>query len=314
MFKLVLAATLAASLASDERRDWSQTRRARGQLVAYERFGLHFELFLPQSWKPPANGASEHPVLTFLHGRGESGGFDVTNAQSLPLQLLNNRSFADACPFITLVPQCPFDCAQSNIWLPETLQAVSKVVREWIVPELGGDRSRVYLAGQSMGGHGAWTYAAQAPRLFAAVVVVCGYAQGGREARLVAERLAKQRMAVAVYHSADDSVIPVGASDQMVAALTASGYSTDEAEGARRLKFVRYQHAPGPPMPEFAHLIGHGSYELAFRDADLYSWLLRQSCSRCSERPPAAWKPLDDAIAPAGGGGAHRSAGDPPDA
>lgn len=97
----------------------------------------------------------------------------------------------------------------------------------------------------------------------------------------------------------------------------------------RRLKYTRYLTAPGPPMPEcaspplhtreqstprspqpevrvciacavharcasprrFAHLTGHGSYELAFRDPALYSWLLQQECARCT-KPLAAWKPL----------------------
>ena len=44
------------------------------------RGGLDFELILPANWSPD----QLHPVIVFLHGRGESGGFDVTNAQSLP--------------------------------------------------------------------------------------------------------------------------------------------------------------------------------------------------------------------------------------
>ena len=110
----------------------------------------------------------------------------MTNAQSLPLQLLSNRSFMASFPFIAIVPQCPQECAMANHWLSSTLQGVTALLRDWVLTPpseggLGGDRARVYLAGQSMGGHGAWIYAAQQPRLFAAVVVVCGYTQGGRE-------------------------------------------------------------------------------------------------------------------------------------
>ena len=63
---------------------------------------------------------------------------------------------------------------------------------------------------------------------------------------------------------------------------------------------ARYEHAAekahvrhvrvAPPR-RFAHLTGHGSYELAFRDASLYSWLLQNECTRCA-KPLAAWKPL----------------------
>jgi predicted peptidase len=87
-----------------------------------------------------------------------------------------------------------------------------------------------------MGGNGAWVYAAQQPRLFAAIAVVCGYAQ---ESTPIARRVVAGQTAVLVCHSADDSVIPVSASDEMVQALT------DRGQPARMLKYVRYEHAPG---------------------------------------------------------------------
>lgn len=82
---------------------------ARGTLTQLSEGGLKFELFLPQQWQHPAASGSRWPVLVFLHGRGESGGFDVTNAQSLPWQLVagNNASFVASFGFIVLVPQCP---------------------------------------------------------------------------------------------------------------------------------------------------------------------------------------------------------------
>ena len=43
--------------------------------------------------------------------------------------------------------------------------------------EFGGDRSRVYLTGQSYGGKGVWDYGAQRPSAFAALVPVCPAAQ-----------------------------------------------------------------------------------------------------------------------------------------
>ena len=284
-------------------------QQQRGKLVPLERHGLKFELFLPLSWQPPSAGddgsaTNLPPVLIFLHGRGESGAFEVTNAQSLPLQLLTNHTFTERFPFIVVVPQCPTKCMMQNHWLSSTLQGVTALVREWVLHQpdgsgVGGDRSRVYLAGQSMGGHGAWIYAAQQPRLFAAVVVVCGYMQGSRETRTITERLARTRLPVAVYHSADDVVIPVFASDKAVAALRALGYEggSGGTDDIRPLRYVRYDHAPGPPIEEFANLVGHGSYELAFRDGELYTWLLSQRCTRCAARPHVAWHALD-----AGGG------------
>ena len=287
---LLLAIAALSNAAVSEARSFPsvslfQLDRRRAQLVAAEAYGLNFEVFVPRAWSKADKGS--WPVLVFLHGRGESGGFDVTNAQSLPLQLLNNASFAASFPFITLIPQCPRQCARSNVWLPSTLNRVTRLVEEWAVPILRGDASRVYLTGQSMGGHGAWKYAAETAarehRVFAALVVVCGYANDKEEERAFSERLAKARMPVMVVHSADDSVIPVAASDSMVQQLRRRGYA-EEASGrsdAPVLAYTRYEHAPGPPMPEFAHLTGHGSYELAFRDEAVYKWLLRRACAGC---------------------------------
>ena len=142
-------------------------------------------------------------------------------------------------------------------------------------------------------------------------MVVCGYTQGEDEASNIAQRLVQQpTMGIGLYHAADDSVIPVAAADQLAAQVVyaskcahirkavlyaskcahirkadqlATTYRTAAAgaEGAEtRLKYVRYDSAPGPPITEFQDLLGHGSYELAFRDAGLYAWLLSHKCHR----------------------------------
>eukprot|EP00854_Cymbomonas_tetramitiformis_P007836 gene7836-9305_t len=50
------------------------------------------------------------------------------------------------------------------------------------------------------------------------------------------------------------------------------------------VKFTRYESGPAPPGQEFAAMYGHGSYELAFREPSLYSWMLEQQCEKCA--PP----------------------------
>lgn len=89
----------------------------------------------------------------------------------------------------------------------------------------------------------------------------------------------------AARRQADDSVIPVAAADGMVKALAAAA-----AQGSE-VRYVRYQHAPGPPISEYSALVGHGSYEIAYRDAALYEWLLRHQCDKCG-RPLARWHEL----------------------
>jgi len=280
----------------------------RGTLEVVEASGnqVPYELFLPKA-SPPSGAKS--PILVFLHGRGESGAFDVTNAQSLPLQLLANATFAASFPFITIVPQCPESCAYDNGWSDAVLQGLARLVPE-IASAHGGDLGRVYLAGQSMGGNGAWMFASQQKNLFAAVVVVCGYGGSPRDQSRIAERLVRSGTAVGVVHAADDSVIDVSAGDEMVEAIMAMQHSR-EGGGAKpnsvesvagkppntpMLRYWRYAHAPGPPMPEYAHLIGHGSYEIAFRNPGLYAWLLLHTCEKCAAAAAAGvqskWKPL----------------------
>jgi poly(3-hydroxybutyrate) depolymerase len=252
----------------------------RGQLVPVPVSGeeLRHEFFLPAP-RPPEG--TRTPLLVFLHGRGESGSFDVTNAQSLPLQLRTNFSFSAAFPFAVLVPQCPETCASENGWPDEVLAQLTQLIAT-TVSKHNLDPRRISLAGQSMGGNGAWLYAAQQRKLFAALVVICGYA-APKDASRIADRLSTPPMPITVFHSADDVVIPVSASETMVRLLGQSGNHD--------VRFVRYDTAPGPPMKEYEHLLGHGAYELAFRDASLYAWLLNQTCAYCGPEE-TTWRPL----------------------
>ena len=72
---------------------------------------VQFQYFGPAT---PASG-SHLPVLVFLHGRGESGGTAVTNAQSLPLRLLRPE-YAANFPAIVIAPICPESCMEKNKW------------------------------------------------------------------------------------------------------------------------------------------------------------------------------------------------------
>jgi len=94
--------------------------------------------------------------------------------QSLPLQLKTNSTLRKAFPFIVILPSCPWSCAQKNEWHPNIMQRTTKVINE-VATRYNGDFNRVSLAGQSMGGNGAWEYASSQKGLFSAVVAICGY-------------------------------------------------------------------------------------------------------------------------------------------
>ena len=65
-----------------------------------------------------------------------------------------------------------------------------------------------------------------------------------------------------IFHSADDNIVPVEHSDAIVEALKPGG----------AVKYTRYETAPG--LPGYGDKgRGHASYELAFLEKDLWSWV-----------------------------------------
>jgi predicted peptidase len=135
--------------------------------------------------------------------------------------------------------------------------------------ELGGDAKRISLAGQSMGGNGAWSLAALYPGKFCSLAPVCGYIEGGREGAGVPSGFDLGRIKHVptwVFHAADDSVVGVGCSDAAVEGL--------EDLGAPEVKYTRYAEGLAPPCKTKAgDLPGHASYELAFREEAFWPWL-----------------------------------------
>lgn len=110
------------------------------------------------------------------------------------------------------------------------------------------DRSRVWVAGLSRGGYGAWRMAIQYPDRFAALVAVCGETPDHYAAWL-------GDMPIWVFHGEDDRTISVKESDEMVAALRKNGNP------------VRYTKYPNT---------GHNAWDQAFSDPELYTWLMAQ--------------------------------------
>jgi predicted peptidase len=94
----------------------------------------------------------------------------------------------------------------------ETLvQLIAALTREFSL-----DPDRVYLTGQSLGGGGAGDIISKRPDLFAAAVPLCGV---GNPSRVAAAR----RLAIWAFHGAQDPLVPVTASRDLVAALRAVG-------------------------------------------------------------------------------------------
>ncbi len=124
-----------------------------------------------------------------------------------------------------------------------------------------------------MGGYGAWHLAEKYPGRFAALVVICGGIRPPAAARKAHPELEKWtpadepksytdaaakvgKIPVWIFHGADDDIVPVTESQQMVAAMKQVG-----AE-------VHYTEYPG---------VKHVSWDKAYDEPKLFPWLFSKS-------------------------------------
>lgn len=200
-------------------------------------------LYAPEDY---AADGDAWPLVLFLHGRGEcgSGGEEL---ERVAIHGPAKQAAAGAAhPFVLLAPQCPVPDDRARVrgaWRAEVLLPLLDQVEQ----QLNIDRSRVYVTGLSMGGYGTWRLAATAPQRFAAAVPICG---GGDPASVSANI---QGLPIWAFHGAQDNVVPLSASEEMVDAVR-------EAGGNVRLTVY----------PE----ANHDSWTQTYDNPMFYDWLL----------------------------------------
>ncbi len=178
------------------------------------------------------------PLVLFLHGSGERGD-DLGRVATVGLPHLLERLPE---PAFVAAPQCP-----ENARWTERLDDLESVL-DALLERHPVDTERVYLTGLSLGGQGAWFWAAHNPERFAALVPICG-----RTDPAAADRL--KHVPTWAFHGAEDKVVPPGESETMVKALRAVG-------GQAKLTMLEH--------------VGHDSWTPAYRDPALYAWLFAQ--------------------------------------
>jgi len=223
-----------------------------------------YSVYVPRDWNP----SKSWPVILFLHGAGERGSDGLRSTQIGVAAAIRHNP--ELVPAIAVFPQVPLD----QNWLAPN-DAIAMAALEHAIREFHGDRDRVYLAGLSMGGYGAYHLAMAHPDTFAAMVVVCGgilpqktttsVAQSplsaGSEDPYAFTAHAIRHIPIRIFHGGADPVIPPEESRRLAADL--------EREGAD----VRYVEYEG---------VGHNAWDRAFGDADLWNWLFRQRRSHAA--------------------------------
>ncbi len=177
------------------------------------------------------------PLLLFLHGVGERGSdLELVKINGPPKLIEAGKKF----PFVVISPQCP----QDTWWVPPALEAFTdSIQRRYRI-----DPARIYVTGLSMGGFGTWELAERHPERYAAVIPICG---GGDTSR--ADHL--RNLPVWAFHGAQDDVVPLSRSKDMIDAIKAAGGNP---------RFTVYPQA------------GHDSWTETYANDEIYSWLLQQ--------------------------------------
>lgn len=219
---------------------------------------LPYRMYVPYEY----DESKEYPVLIVLHGAGQRGTDNLGGIKHMVTDMFDHPN-APVAEAIVIAPQCP---AAPNQWvdtpwahgnysvdalkMSNELNAVLELLWE-IEDKFSTDDDRYYITGLSMGGFGTWDMIMRNPDLFAAAVPICGGADPA-----YAEEI--KDIPIYTVHSTDDPTVPVSGTQAMVKALKEAGSP------------VIYKELEGH---------GHGVWNWAAQNTDLWEWLFAQNKS-----------------------------------
>ena len=179
--------------------------------------------------------AKQWPLVIFLHGSGERGNqLDLVRKNGLPFELDRRGD----TPYVMIAPQCP----ANERWNVQVLDALlTNLLKAYRI-----DEKRVIITGLSLGGFGSWAWACEHPERFAGVIPVCGGIDP-------AKTVALKGMPIWGFHGDQDKSVALARGQLAAEAAKRNGAD---------VKFTVY---PG---------IGHNSWEKAYAEPELESWIL----------------------------------------
>lgn len=205
-------------------------------------------------WLPEGYGEDRdrrYPLIYFLHGSGDDD-YDSTFVASFGLPaVLHLGEQPEPFEFVVVSPQATPQTSWYSEGQPELLDGLlTEMVDTYLI-----DLDRVYLTGLSMGGFGSWHLATRYPERFAAMVSISG--SGYQQLPPPPAEFSCRLTGVPVWaiHGEDDLI----ATQEVVAAQIEAW----EEMCGDEVRFTTY--------PDEGHFT---TYEIAYRDPGLYSWLL----------------------------------------
>lgn len=208
------------------------------------------ENFDYQAHIPQTKNIENLPVIVFLHGIRERGTGGFIQKDGMFSTIV--KQYLKPIPGVVLLPQC----RPGKYWSDPLMDRMVMRAIEQTAQEFRADTNRIYLVGVSMGGYGVWHLASRYPQKFAALVSICGGSPvvSGDRFSSIAQKIGKTP--AWLFHGAEDTVVPVSESREMVKALKT--YHDD----------VKYNEYPG---------VGHNVWLKALVEKELMPWLLAQN-------------------------------------
>ena len=158
-----------------------------------------------------------YPLVICLHGGAGWGTDNVKQVNgSLPAVMLSNYLIREQHPAFLFVPQ--ISSAYSFGGLPN-LKVADDIILEavqFLETKFKIDKSRLYVAGNSLGAYGVWHFLGKYPDTFAAAIPISGEGDLDRAPEMV-------NTAVWAFHGKKDINVPVSGSREMIEAIRLAG-------------------------------------------------------------------------------------------
>ena len=202
-----------------------------------EDISLEYLIYLPDDYNE--NLQESFPLVLFLHGAGERGrDLELIKKHGIPKRINEGKEF----PFIVLAPQCP-----TSAWwnFDEYIFSLIKMV-DAVIEMYKVDKTRIYGTGLSMGGFGILSLAMQNPKIFSAIVPICGGANINKLKIL-------NNLPMWLFHGEKDDVYPPESSSLIYKMLRKDNPN---------IKLTIY------------HDLGHDCWTKTYENDKMFEWLL----------------------------------------
>ncbi len=215
--------------------------------------GMPYRLFIPENY----DAEQDYPLVLCFHGAGGRGDNNAGNVHgNQGYKRLAKDDVQSSHPCFLVAPQCPNGkrwvgnedlYKMKNFPMTEDMTTAFEIL-DLVRDKYSIDEERIYVTGQSMGGHATWYAVASRPELFAAAVPIAAEGPPGQ-----AENL--KDISFWVFHGAKDPTVPVDRARKMVEACRRAGVE---------IKYTEY--------PDVKHF----SWNPAWKEDRIVPWLFRQ--------------------------------------